>query len=83
MTKPAEFEYQSYLLRLWRSSEGNAWRVMLQHIGSHQRHGFADLESLYAFLCTQSDRVDQSPETSARVGDIFGGTDGNPAEASR
>ena len=73
MMGQAESQYQSYLLRLWRSSEGKAWRVMLQHIGSHERHGFADLEGLCAFLRTQTGRVDWSPETSAKVGDIFGG----------
>jgi hypothetical protein len=52
MLKP-EPQYQSYLLRLWPSGEGNACRVMLEHIGTHERHGFADLEDLCAFLQKQ------------------------------
>ena len=45
-----EPQYQSYLLRLWCSDEGKAWRVMLECVGTHERHGFTDLESMCAFL---------------------------------
>jgi len=53
MVKQPESEYQSYLLRLWRTGEEKAWRVMLEHVGTHERHGFTDLEGLYAFLQKQ------------------------------
>ena len=53
MVKKSESQYQSYLLRLWRTGEGKAWRVMLECVGTHERHGFADLEGLYAFLQKQ------------------------------
>ncbi len=70
MSKAAEFEYQSYLLRLWRSSKGNAWRVMLEQIGSHQRHGFADLDSLCAFLHEQTDLVNRPLAPLSEENDI-------------
>lgn len=50
-----EPQYQSYLLRLWRADGEKACRVMLEHVGSHERHGFADLEDLCAFLREQAD----------------------------
>ena len=48
-----EPQYQSYLLRLWRSGTGETWRVMLECVGTHERHGFVDLEGLCAFLQSQ------------------------------
>lgn len=48
-----ESQYQSYLLRLWRAGEEKAWRVMLEHISTRDRHGFADLEGLCVFLREQ------------------------------
>jgi hypothetical protein len=48
--------YHSYLLRLWRSSQGNAvWRASLESAQSGERLAFADLESLFAFLEAQTD----------------------------
>ena len=48
--------YHSYLLRLWRSSQRNAvWRASLESAQSGERHAFADLESLFAFLEAQTD----------------------------
>ena len=46
-------QYQSYLVRLWRTGEGKAWRVMLERVDTRERHGFADLEGLCAFLREQ------------------------------
>ena len=44
--------YHAYLLRLWRTGEGEtaAWRVLLEDPRTSERHGFADLNSLFAFL---------------------------------
>lgn len=47
-------ERYSYLLRLWRSDD--QWRASLQSVQSGERHMFADLESLLAFLVEQSSR---------------------------
>lgn len=46
----ARDEHYSYLLRLWRSSADSQWRASLQAVQTGERHMFADLESLLAFL---------------------------------
>jgi hypothetical protein len=49
-------EYQSYLLRLWRtSSRGKpTWRASLDSAQTGERRGFADLTSLLVFLEQQT-----------------------------
>jgi hypothetical protein len=44
--------YLSYLLRLWRESNGEPplWRASLETPQSHMRQGFASLADLFAFL---------------------------------
>ena len=64
MTEHAESQYQSYLLRLWRSGESKTCRVMLERIDSHERHGFADLEDLCAFLREQADDLGGEQEVT-------------------
>lgn len=46
--------HQSYLLRLWRSGVDGSWRASLQSVQTSERHMFADLDSLLAFLVEQS-----------------------------
>ena len=48
--------YQSYLLRLWRTSHNGklGWRASLESAQNGERCGFADLESLFAFLDEQT-----------------------------
>jgi hypothetical protein len=46
--------YHSYLLRLWRDQAPNGWRASLQSTKTGERHSFADLDSLLAFLLTQA-----------------------------
>ena len=57
--------YTSYLLRLWRVSNGGqpVWRASLENTRTGERHGFADLASLLAFLSqvTQLPPEPQSP----------------------
>jgi hypothetical protein len=43
-------EHWSYLLRIWRASGNSGWRASLQSIPDSERHMFADLDSLLAFL---------------------------------
>ena len=43
-------EYSAYLLRLWRSSSDSTWRGSLQSVRTGERHLFADLETMFAFL---------------------------------
>ena len=64
-------KYQSYLLRLWRtSSRGKpAWRASLESAQTGERRGFADLASLFAFLEEQtrnnSERGAQPPASES------------------
>ena len=45
-------KYQSYLIRLWRSSDDETapWHMMLENLHSHERYSFASLGELKAFL---------------------------------
>ena len=47
-------EHWSYLLRIWRAGGTGGWRASLQSIPEGERHMFADLESLLAFLLSLS-----------------------------
>jgi hypothetical protein len=48
--------YLAYMLRLWQvSSDGEPiWRTSLESPHTGERHGFADLEKLFAFLEEQT-----------------------------
>ena len=54
--------YHAYLLRCWRESDASSdsptWRFSLEGVQDSQRHGFADLPTLLAFLqqITQPER---------------------------
>ena len=56
MTEPRR--YRAYLLRLWQA-EGEdgrpVWRAAIEDARTSERRGFADLESLFAFLKQQLD----------------------------
>jgi hypothetical protein len=59
-------EYHAYLLRFWeeRGEQGTsaAWRFSLEDPQSGQRHGFADLASLTAWLQASTERPDAKIE---------------------
>ena len=59
----SDFEYRSYLLRLWRESAHNAWRASLQSTATEQVVLFADMTALLAFLFAQTDEL--PPDRSA------------------
>jgi hypothetical protein len=44
--------YQAYMLRMWRveAEEGTVWRASVESAHTGERHGFANLELLFAFL---------------------------------
>ena len=47
-------DYRSYLLRLWRVSEGqDAWQASLESPHTGERQGFSDLEAMFDFLRRQ------------------------------
>lgn len=60
--------YLSYLLRLWQiSSEGKwLWRASLENPHTGERHGFADLKSMFAFLEEQTYSPSQPPSGLAQ-----------------
>ena len=64
MSEQPESHYQSFLLRLWRDGEGKGCRAMLEHVDSHERHGFADVEDLCAFLREQVDGAMEKREVN-------------------
>ena len=49
--------YLSYLLRLWGAGKGaeSTWRASLESPMTGERHGFASLKDLFAFLQAQAD----------------------------
>jgi hypothetical protein len=52
--------YRSYLLRLWlEPNDPPAWRAMLESPANGERHGFASLETLFAFLEQETGRMEQ------------------------
>ena len=61
--------YLSYLLRLWRTGDGEEplWRASLKGVHDGEQMGFASLQDLFHFLRTQTgtlpsaDRVRQEP----------------------
>ena len=46
--------YESYLLRVWESDQAGEliWRASLESTDTGERHGFADMSSLFAYLET-------------------------------
>jgi len=46
--------YQAYLVRLWRDSQTDPWRVTVRSVLSTEHLQFADLESMCAYLQRQT-----------------------------
>ena len=50
--------YLSYLLRLWMvEDDGPAWRASLENPSTAERHGFATLDQLAAFLVAETNDI--------------------------
>ncbi len=51
-SRTGEADYQSYLLRLWRTTSGGetTWRASLESPHTGERTGFASLEALFDHL---------------------------------
>ena len=60
--------YQSYLLRLWQTSDGKKtiWRASLQSPNSEERQGFASLEELMSFIKAQAEQSEDERRESSR-----------------
>ena len=63
----SQAEYQSYLLRLWRTGAWGTWRASLQNTATEQVVQFADITSLLAFLLTQTDEAPPDPPGAAEA----------------
>lgn len=46
--------YLAYLLRVWLAEGEDVWRAALEAPDGAERHGFATLDGLYAFLDAQT-----------------------------
>ncbi|MBU0494484.1 MAG: hypothetical protein KKA73_02120 [Chloroflexi bacterium] len=68
--EPTPRRYHAYLLRLWQETPDRPWRASLQEAVTDQRHGFADLDRLLAFLQDET----RSPPPGAPPG-LRGGAD--------
>ena len=57
-------EYQSYLLRLWRTGTGASvvWRASVEDIRTGQWHSFASLSAAYRFLDHQTEQFSTNQE---------------------
>ncbi len=55
MEEKSSATYRAYLLRLWRNTPQETWRVTLRHISDEQEHHFSDLESLFSYLSQQEE----------------------------
>lgn len=56
--------YLAYMLRLWQvgSEEELTWRASLESPHTGERHGFASLAALFAFLAEQTGSKPPQPE---------------------
>jgi hypothetical protein len=62
-------DYQSYLLRLWRTREGEeGWRASLESAQTGECKGFATLDALFDYVRSRT-RVEFS-ECSREEGDV-------------
>jgi hypothetical protein len=72
----AQPEYLSYLLRLWRENDGRrvhgvetaVWRASLERPQEGERHGFATLEDLFAYLRKETGSGSSSAECLEKKG---------------
>ncbi len=53
MSNNPQTDYQSYLLRLWRTNPQGAWHSSLHSTASGDKYTFADLSALLQFLIGQ------------------------------
>jgi len=64
--------YLAYLLRLWRrvnTDQGPVWRASAKNPHTGERHGFANLELLFAFLEEKTMELAQREEPAKDIGE--------------
>jgi hypothetical protein len=70
--KDLDTRYLSYMLRMWRKTDGQGqpvWCASLEEPGSHQTARFGDMPSMFAFLQRRLG------DTAAQEGSLPGSTD--------
>jgi hypothetical protein len=62
--------YLSYLLRLWETADGEQrfWRASLERPGTGERHSFATLEALFAYLMQETQSENSQRRTPPAEG---------------
>lgn len=60
--------YQSYLVRLWRESSHAPWRAAVQSTATGERHTFADVAGLLAYLRALTQDVPSAPLGAGPLG---------------
>ncbi len=50
----AGFLYKSFMVRIWRPGNDKGWLASVEATHTHERHGFSDLQALFAFLLAQT-----------------------------
>ncbi len=68
-SEPRGDAYLSFLLRLWAVTENgvSVWRASLERVTTGQRRGFANLESLFAFLKVHTEQTTTEKSTTDGV----------------
>lgn len=62
--------YHAYLIRLWRESDHDPWRVTLEDVHTGERIGFAGLDRLLVRLRQQlRDDDEEAHNAAGREGD--------------
>ncbi len=64
-------QYLAYLLRLWQINEAGelVWRASLEDTHTSERHGFASVDALIAFLWEQVGKNTEDRSLGGRSGD--------------
>jgi hypothetical protein len=57
--------YHSFLVRLWQEYPHAPWRAAVQSVQTGETVGFADLQSLFAFLHAQTEAASDPPAAQA------------------
>jgi len=57
-------QYQSFLVRLWQDSPGAPWRASTQNVLTGEEQRFANMESLFVFLQSQTAVIETSNSKS-------------------
>ncbi len=45
-----KMRYAAFLLRVWRNDASDDWRLVIEEVGSEERHGFTDWDAMVSYL---------------------------------